>query len=165
MSKKNTKKLPARRSPLMTACKVITLMLSLWFSGAMTVLSGAGLIYNSDSYGAELKNTGIFLIISAVLMLSGAVLCLFRKKLPNILAILFTAGGLVLCLVMLHKLTDHADMSGWTDKYTMLPVSDMYTRRILPSIVPAALTAIIAAIQLFLQRRTPQSEEKAPSIV
>ena len=83
MSKKNTKKLPAKRSPLMTVCKAATLLLSLWFSGAMTALSGAGLIYNSASYGEELKNTGVFLIISSVLMLSGAVVCLFRKKLQR----------------------------------------------------------------------------------
>jgi FtsH-binding integral membrane protein len=165
MSKKNSNMLPAKRSPLLTVCKVITLLLSLWFSGAMTALSGAGLIYNSESYGAELTNTGVFLIISTVLMVSGAVLCLFRKKLPNILAILFATGGLAICLVMLHKLTDHADTSGWTDKYTMLPISDMYTRRILPGIVPCALTAIIAAIQLFSQRRPTKKDEKAPSIV
>lgn len=149
----------------MAICKAVTLLLSLWFSGAMTALSGAGLIYNSGSYGAELKNTGIFLIISSVLMISGAFLCLFRRKLPNIMAILFAIVGLVLCLVMLKKLTDHANMSGWTDKYTLLPVSDMYMRRILPSIVPAALTAIIAAVQLCSQRRAPKTEEKAPTIV
>ncbi|MBP5578813.1 MAG: hypothetical protein J6X56_04940 [Ruminococcus sp.] len=148
MSKKITKKLPQKRSPLMTAFKVITLLLSLWFSGAMTALSGAGLIYNSNSYGAELRNTGIFLIVSAVMMVSGACLCLFRKKLPDIMAILLALGGLVLCLVMLKRLTDHADFSGWTDKYTLLPISDMYMRRILPSIAPCALTAIIAAVQL-----------------
>ena len=165
MSKKNTKKLPAKRSPLMTVCKAATLLLSLWFSGAMTALSGAGLIYNSASYGEELKNTGVFLIISSVLMLSGAVFCLFRKKLPNILTLPLAAGGLVLCLVMLHKLTGHADISGWTDKYTMLPVSDMYMRRILPSIAPAALTVIIAIVQLCSLHRTPDTEEKAPSIV
>ncbi|MCR4640333.1 hypothetical protein [Ruminococcus sp.] len=148
MSKKTTKNLAERRSPLMTACKSIALLLSLWFSGAMTALSGAGLIYNGESYGAELKNTGIFLIISSVLMVSGAFLCLFRKKLPNILSILLAVSGLVLCLVMLSRLTDHADLSGWTDKYTLLPVSDMYMRRILPSIAPCVLTAAIAAVQL-----------------
>ena len=137
MSKKNTKKLPERRSPLMTVCKTVTLLLSLWFSGAMTALSGAGLIYNGESYGAELKNTGVFLIISAALMIFGA-----------FLAIILALGGLVLCLVMLKQLTDHADSSGWTDKYTMLPVSDMYMRRILPSIAPCVLTAAIAAVQL-----------------
>jgi len=148
MSKKTTKKLPQKRSPLMTAFKVITLLLSLWFSGAMTALSGAGLIYNGNSYGAELRNTGIFLIVSAVMMVTGACLCLFRKKLPDIMAILLALGGLVLCLVMLKRLTDHADFSGWTDKYTLLPISDMYMRRILPSIAPCALTVIIAAAQL-----------------
>ena len=148
MSKKTTKKLPQKRSPLMTAFKVITLLLSLWFSGAMTALSGAGLIYNGNSYGAELRNTGVFLIVSAVMMVSGACLCFFRKKLPDVMAILLALGGLVLCLVMLKRLTDHADFSGWTDKYTLLPISDMYMRRILPSIAPCALTVIIAAVQL-----------------
>lgn len=148
MSKKTTKKLPQKRSPLMTAFKVITLLLSLWFSGAMTALSGAGLIYNGGSYGAELRITGVFLIVSAVMMVSGACLCLFSKKLPDVMAVLLALGGLVLCLVMLKRLTDHADLSGWTDKYTLLPISDMYMRRILPSIVPCVLTAAIAAAQL-----------------
>ena len=137
-----------RKNPLIIAAKAVMLVLTAVYPLFMVCMSGAGLIYNGESYGAELKNTGVFLIISAVLMVFGAFLCLFRKKTPNILAIILALGGLVLCLVMLKQLTDHADSSGWTDKYTMLPVSDMYMRRILPSIAPCVLTAAIAAVQL-----------------
>ncbi len=75
-------------------------------------------------------------------------MCLFRKKLADILSLIFSLSGLVLCMAMLKKLTAHADMSGWTDKYTLLPVSDMYSRRILPCIIPVVFSVIIAAVQL-----------------
>ena len=168
MSKKNSKMLPEKRSKLILAAKIMAILLSLYFSGAMTALSGAGLIYNRESYGTELRNIGIFLLISAALMVSGAFLCLLRKKIANILSAVFSSAGLVLCLVMLKQLTDHADLRGWTDKYTMLPVSDMYMRRIMPCIIPAALTVIIAAVQLRSEHRSKKAAEDnaaAPPIV
>ena len=114
----------------------------------MPVLAGSGLLYNRESYGDDMTKTGIFMIISAILMTVGAVLCLFRKNLPNILSAVLSVGGLVLCLAMLKILTAHADASGWTDKYTLSPVSGMYTARLLPCILPAAMAVIIAAVQL-----------------
>ncbi len=148
MNAKKMKKMPRKRSPIMTAAKAVMLVLSLVFSCAMPVLAGSGLLYNRESYGEDLAKTGIFMIISAILMTAGAVLCLSGKNLPNILAVFLSAGGLVLCLAMLKTLTDHADASGWTDKYTLSPVSGMYTARILPCILPAAMAVIIAAVQL-----------------
>ena len=82
------------------------------------------------------------------MMTSGAFLCLFRKKTADILSIILSASGLVLCLTMLHRLAAHADSAGWTDKYTLSPVSDMYIRRILPCIVPVVMAVVIAAVQL-----------------
>ncbi|WP_173385476.1 hypothetical protein [Ruminococcus flavefaciens] len=148
MNAKNMKKMPRKRSPLMTAAKAVMLVLSLVFSCAMPVLAGSGLLYNRESYGDDMAKTGIFMIISAILMTVGAVLCLFRKNLPNILSAVLSVGGLILCLAMLKILTDHADASGWTDKYTLSPVSGMYTARILPCIIPAVMAAVIAAVQL-----------------
>ncbi|MBR5681992.1 MAG: hypothetical protein IKW96_01750 [Ruminococcus sp.] len=168
MSQKKKKYLQKKSSKLMTAAKICTLLLSAFFSGAMTALSGAGLVYNRGSYGESLADTGFFLIISAALMVSGAVLCLFRKNLPDILSIILSFAGLVLCMVMLKKLTGHADASGWTDKYTLEPVSGMYIRRILPCIVPVLMSGAIAAVQLGSyelkeQRRAKKAEKNAPA--
>lgn len=173
MSKKTLKNNHAKASPLMTAAKVITLGLTLYFSCAVTVLSGAGLIYNRESYGSSLAAAGVFFIISALLMTIGAILCIPHKNLPNILSAVMSAAGLVLCMIMLKKLTSHADLSGWTDKYSLTPISSMYRSRILPCIVPAVLTVIISLIQFFSyeqsqQRRKRKNEKEnapAPSII
>ena len=148
MNRKNMKNSPAKRSRLMTALKVAMMALSLWFSCAMTTLSGAGLIYNRSSYGEILAKTGVFLVISSIMMTAGAFLCLFRKKMTDILSIILSAPGLFLCLTMLHRLATHANKAGWTDKYSLLPVSDMYIRRILPCIAPVVMATAIAAVQL-----------------
>lgn len=144
MSKKNIHK----KSPVMVILKVIMLALSLYYSLAMTALSGAGLVRNRASYGAELEKTGVFLIVSAALMTAGAILCLFRKNFPDIASIGLSVCGFALCMVMLQRLTGHADSSGWTDKYTLAPISDMYRARIMPCVIPAVLSVIIAAVQL-----------------
>ena len=166
MSRKKMKNLQKKSSMPMTAAKAAMLLLSLVFSGAMTALSGAGLIYNRGSYGTSLAVTGIFLIISAALMVLGAVLCLFRKNLPNILSIFLSFAGFFLCMAMLKKLTGHADASGWTDKYTLAPVSGMYVRRIMPCIIPVLMSVAIAALQLSSyelkeQRRAKKAEKQA----
>lgn len=168
MNTKNMKKLPRKRSPLLTASKAVMLVLSLWFSCAMPALTGAGLISNRASYGVEMEKTGIFFIVSAALMTAGAFLCLIRRDLPDILSVVFSLSGLALCMVMLKKLTDHAERSGWTDKYTLLPVSGMYTSRIMPCIIPVVLAVAIAAVQLCSyeqkeRRRRKKTEKDAPA--
>jgi hypothetical protein len=82
-------------------------------------------------------------------MTAGAVLCLFRKPAMNKLSAFLSVSGFVLCMVMLNRLTDHADASGWTNKYTLEPVSSMYDSRILPCIAPVAIATVIASVQLF----------------
>lgn len=144
----------------MTGAKVIMLALSAVFSLCMPALSGAGLIYNKASYGAELERVGIFLIAAAVMMTAGAVLCLIRKNLTNIISIILTSGGFALCMTMLHKLTEHADKSGWSDKYTMTPISDMYRSRVMPCIAPAALALVIAVVQLMSYELSEQRRER-----
>ena len=162
MDRKNMKNSPTQRSHLITALKVVMLALSLWFSCAMTALSGAGLIYNRSNYGEGLAKTGIFLVISAIMMTAGAFLCLFRKKMTDILSIILSVPGLVLCLTMLYHLATHADKAGWTDKYSLLPVSDMYIRRILPCIAPVVMATTIAAVQLYSYKHSEQKPvEKA----
>ena len=166
MNNKKSKKSFKKSSRLMTTAKLCTLLLSIIFSGAMTTLSGAGLIHNRTSYGESLANIGFLIIISAGFMLSGAILCFFRTNLMNILSIILSFSGLILCMIMLKKLTDHADISGWTDKYTLEPVSSMYFRRILPCIVPVLMSETIAVLQLGSydlkeKRRMKKAEKQA----
>ncbi|MDE5935942.1 MAG: hypothetical protein K2G83_00840 [Ruminococcus sp.] len=114
----------------------------------MTCLAGSGLIYNKSGYGDKITNTGFFLIISGLLMTAGAFLCIFVKKTINIISLACSVSGLILCLIMLHILCTHADNAGWSDNYTMLPVSDMYKSRILPVIFPAVTAIIISFINI-----------------
>ena len=137
-----------KKRSLIVWAKIITLILTAVYPLTMVCMAGAGLIYNGDSYGRELVNTGTALIVSGILMTAGAVLCLFKKKPLNIISLICTASGLILCLAMLYKLCAHADSAGWTDNYTMLPVSGMYKARILPVTVPASMTVIISLIQI-----------------
>lgn len=148
----------------MTAAKVVMMLLTLYFSCAMTVLSGAGLIYNRESYGSKMTATGVLLILSAVLMTAGAILCLFRKNAANILSLCFSAMGAILCMIMLYRLVSHADSCGWTDKYTMQPISSMYKARILPCIIPVSAAIAVALVQFFsydmIQYRRQRKAEK-----
>ncbi len=173
---KTNKKTPRKRSPLMTAAKAVLLVMTAVWSLFMTSLAGAGLIHNRASYGAEIERTGVLFLVSAGLLTAGALLCLFRKTLPNVLSLTFSLIGLTLCMVMLYRIARHADLAGWSDKYTMEPISGMYKRRLLPVILPAGLTLVIAAVQIFSyeaaeerrERRRRREEKKnapAPPIV
>ncbi|MCM1132976.1 MAG: hypothetical protein NC340_05855 [Ruminococcus flavefaciens] len=133
--------------------KIIMMILTLIYPVFMTCLAGAGLIYNKSGYGAEIALIGIFLIISGILMTVGAVLCLSGKKLLNIISLACSVLGLALCLAMLYLLCTHADNAGWSDNYTMNPVSAMYRARILPVIFPSAISAGIAITHI-KQNRT-----------
>ena len=161
-----------RKKPLITAAKAIMLVLTAVYPLFMVELSGAGLIYNKDSYGGELAAVGVFLILSGIIMALGAGLALPRRNLPNIAAVICSAGGLTLCLAMMYRLCTHADAAGWVDNRAMTPVSDMYRARILPSIAPAAIAAAVAAVQLCSyeaaeerRRRRERREAPAPKIV
>ena len=148
--------------------KIIMLVLTAVYSCTMTILSGAGLYYNRESYGEKLENIGILMIVSGILMTVGAVLCLFRKNILNIISLVFSCSGFALCMTMLYKLCDHADRAGWSDKYNMSPVSDMYKSRIMPCIAPFVIAVAVAVLQLLSyeaaeQRRIKKLKENAPA--
>lgn len=152
--------------------KVILIILTAVYPLFMVGLSGAGLIYNKESYGSNLAAVGTFLIASGFLMVLGTILCLPRKNLPNTVSLICSAGGLLLCLIMMFKLCSHADAAGWTDKYALTPISDMFRARIMPSIAPAVIAVIVALIQLFSyeaaeerrkRRKSRQERENAPA--
>lgn len=133
--------------------RIIMIILTLVYPLFMTCLAGMGLIYNKTSYGRNMEIIGIFMIISGISMISGAFMCLFRKKSVNIISLTCSVSGLVLCLAMLYLLCSHADNAGWVDNYTMNPVSDMYKTRILPVIFPSAISTGISILHI-KQNRT-----------
>ena len=142
--------------------KAVTLVLSAVYCLFMPAMTGAGLLYNHRSYGAELTRIGTFFIISAVLMTASALMCIFKKKICSILSIVFSLSGAVLCLAMLRKLCIHADKSGWSDKFTMEQISRMYERRILPCVIPVVLIIAVSAVNM---RQNQDKEEGYTSIV
>ncbi|MBQ8297158.1 MAG: hypothetical protein IJX77_05185 [Ruminococcus sp.] len=155
--KKSAQTLTKKKSPLMTAAKAVLIILTVIFSAAMVILSGSGLIYNADSYGRELVRVGYMLILSGVLLTLGAALVCFGK---NIAALICSVPGFALCMFMLRKLTGHADNAGWTDNFSMEPISSMYLTRILPVIAPFVLTVVIALVQYFSYEESMKRREK-----
>lgn len=135
-----------KNNPFIFVLKLLLVILTVIFPILMVMLAGAGLLYNSDSYGVELSRVGVLLIISGAAMTVGTVLVLLRK---NIASLICSCTGFVLCMTMLYKLTSHADSAGWSDAYTMEPASDMYIARILPVIIPFVISAALSLIQFF----------------
>ena len=133
------------KSRLVTAAMLI---LTAVYPVFMVMMTGAGLIYNRSTYGERICTTGMLLIVSGAAVTAGVLLSLPKKRSTAVISLILTAAGLTLCLCMLHILTSHADSAGWSDNYTMEPVSALYRRRILPSVIPAAMAAVKAATAL-----------------
>lgn len=164
---------PKKTQPLMLVLKGLLIAATAVYPMFMVMLSGAGLIYNSESYGQELTRVGMLFILSGIIMTAAAILVLCRK---NITSIIMSSAGVALCLAMLYKLVNHADAAGWQAHLTLTPVSSMYLERILPVILPFVLNVLIALIQFFsyeesqkrLQRKKEREEKEnapAPPIV
>lgn len=152
------KKYPkTKKSPFLTIAKASLIILTVIFSVIMIPMAGAGLIYNGDSYGSSIRNVGIALIVSGLLMTISSILVCLKK---NIAALISDAAGFALCMFMLYIVMNHADSSGWSDNYTMEPVSGMYFRRIFPVIIPCILTAAIAVIQQLSPESAKSRQEK-----
>lgn len=112
----------------------------------MVIMTGAGLVYNRVGYGTGIMYTGIFLIISGVLMTSGSICCILRKKISDIISVILWCAGISVCMVMLYRLCVHADRNGWNRN--LLPVSDMYKSRIFPVIIPFVTDLILSVMHL-----------------
>ncbi len=129
--------------------KILLILFTLVYSFFMVIMTGAGLVYNRESYGQSIMHTGVLLIISGILMTSGTVLCFFRKRILNLISVILSCTGFILCMIMLFSLVNHADNNGWSDNFTLTPVSDMYRTRIMPVIIPSVLS-VISAIRNYL---------------
>ncbi len=129
--------------------KILLVISALIWSFFMVIMTGAGLVFNRESYGRYIMQTGIFFIISGILMVSGTVFSLFRKKTLDIISVVLSFTGFILCMMMLYRLVNHADRNGWTDNFTLMPISDMYKERIMPVIVPSVLSVTTAVRNYF----------------
>ncbi len=129
-----------KKKTLYMGYMIIMVILTAVYSLIMVCMAGAGLIYNGESYGRELVNVGIWLIVSGILMTTGAAVSFIKKRIFSIISAVLTIAGLGICLVMIYILCTHADSAGWADNYTMEPVSRMYRERLLPVIAPAVMT-------------------------
>lgn len=161
MKKNKSSKAPAspkkRLNPAIVTLKVILIVLTLIYPLFMVIMSGAGLVYNSESYGEDLTRTGILLIVSGAVMAAGSFLCIFRK---NIASVVCSCGGFALCMAMLYKLVEHADSAGWTNKFTLEAISSMYIHRIVPSAAPVVIAVTVALIQFFSYEAAEQRRMK-----
>lgn len=151
------KTVKARLKPAMIVLKIILAVLTLIFPVFMVVMTGAGLIYNSESYGEELTRTGFLFIVSGALMAFGCLLCIIKK---NIVSLICSCGGFALCMGMLYKLVEHADAAGWSDKFTMERISVMYIQRIVPTAAPFIIAVVIALIQFFSYEAAEKRRQK-----
>ena len=158
-----------RKSVPMTVMRVILAVLTLVYPIFMVILSGAGLVYNSDSYGEDIVRIGAMLIASGIALGIGTLLVMLKQ---NIASLVFEIPGFALCMVMLDKLVTHADSAGWSNAHTMEPISSIYITRIIPVIAPFILAVTIALIQFFsyearekrrVRKAEKEAEENAPA--
>ncbi|MGN0580498.1 MAG: hypothetical protein ACI4JE_06450 [Ruminococcus sp.] len=161
MKKKGRQMRINRKKPLMIIMKLILTLLTAVFSMFMVIMTGSGLIYNSESYGPEMRSLGIVFIAAAALMGLGN---LFIWLKMNVFSLISSSTGFIMCMMSLYKLKNHADAAGWSDKYTMEPISSMYVQRIMPVIIPFLLAVIIALMQFFsyeaAEKRRIRKDEK-----
>lgn len=159
--KKNRKKLK-KQAPFMIFSKVILMILTAIYPFFMTIMTGIGIVSNSASYGRMITGCGVVLLISGAAMTAAAVMCIFRKRMLNILAIVISVSGFTVCMGALYKLVKHAENAGWMGQgaYSLMPVADMYKQRIIPVILPFLLTFIISVVQFFSYNAAEERRKK-----
>lgn len=171
---KTKQRLPRRKHPYLNTAKAVMLVLTAIYPVFMVMMTGAGIYYNRSSYGTTFGNYGIVLILSGAMMAAGAVLCLFRKNLTNLISPFLSAGGFVLCMIMLSKLVKRAKANGWhgSGMYENVSASYTFQTRLIPCILPVALAITIALCQYFSyelgemrreRRRKKDEKENAPA--
>lgn len=168
---KTRQRLPRKKHPYLNALKAVTLVLTAIYPVFMTMMTGAGILYNRGSYGSSFARYGTILIVSGCLMTSGTILCLFRKNLTSLLSPFFSLTGLVMCMAVLSRLVKHADEHGWhgSGMYENVSASYTFQTRLLPCILPAIAATVTALCQYFsydlseLRRERKRQKENAPA--
>lgn len=131
---------------LLIILKIVLAISTLIYPLFMVTLSGAGLVLNGNSYGLKIILCGIFWIISGLSLTSGSILCLLKKDIP---ALIFSSAGFLICITILFIVTAHAEKHSWNmPYYTEFTVSDMYIKRIVPTVVPFILIFLISGFKI-----------------
>lgn len=159
---KNKRKIFTKQKPLMTAAKVLLIILTAVYPFFMTIMTGIGILSKSENYGRTISGYASALVVSGAVLTLASVLCLFRKSLPNLLSMIISVPGFAICITALFRLADHAEKSGWMGHgvYALVPVADMYRQRIFPVILPFLLGLFIAAVQFFSYSAAEERREK-----
>lgn len=135
----------------------------------MDLLSGIGWIFTYGTYGSEFTVMGTVMVISSGLMTVAVVLCMIKR---NISAVVTETIGFAAAMTVMVKMMNIADERGWSDMFTMQPVSDMYRNRILPTVIPFVLLIAAAVLQYFsydekvkrrLKREQKEKRENMPA--
>jgi len=161
-SMRTRQRLPRKKHPYLNTAKAVMLVLTAVYPLFMACMTGAGIYYNRSSYGTVFANYGLLLILSGLLMTSGAILCLFRKNLTNLVSLFCTSTGLIMCLAILSKLVKRAKSHGWhgSGVYENVSASSLFQSRLLPCILPAGLAVVIALCQYFSYDLGEERREK-----
>ena len=171
---KTKQRLPRKKHPYLNAAKAVMLLLTAVYPVFMVMMTGAGIFYNRASYGSAFGSYGIVLIASGAMMTAGAVLCLFRKNLANLISPFLSGGGFVTCMVILSKLVKRAKANGWhgSGMYENVTASYLFQSRLIPCVLPVSLAITIALCQYFSydlievrreRRRERLEKENAPT--
>ena len=136
--------------------KAAILLLSAVYCLFMPVMTGLGLLYNHASYGKFLTLTGVYFIVSALLMTAGTVMCGSRKKAKNVLSVILLVPGFIICMVMLNNLCHYADIRGWSSNFEIERISSMYKRRIIPCVIPVTAAVILSAVSIGGRNEKPE---------
>ena len=131
---------------LLIILKIILAVSTLIYPLFMVILSGAGLVFNGNSYGLKLVLCGILWIVSGLMLTSGSLLCLLKKNIP---ALVLSSSGFFICTAVLFIVTAHAEKYSWNmPYYAEFTVSGMDIKRIIPTAVPFILTLLISGFKI-----------------
>lgn len=131
---------------LLIILKIVLAVSTLIYPLFMVILSGAGLVFNGNSYGLKLVLCGIFWIVSGLMLTSGSLLCLMKKNIP---ALILSSAGFSICMAVLFIVTAHAEKYSWNmPYYAEFTVSGMYIKRIIPTALPFILTLLISGFKI-----------------
>lgn len=163
---------------LRTVLCIVLAAATLVYPGFMDMMSAAGWMYNvnAGNYPEAFRAWAVWMYIGGGLLCAAAVLVLLgvRKQLwrLNYAAIGCCVPGLTACMVVLQQFCTYADQNFPGIRETMQPVSELYRDRILPTVFPALLAAVLAVWNLLDEEareyrhvRKAAAQAEAPKIL
>lgn len=127
------------------------------FIGLLTALGwNSGLNYQGDTF----RRLAAFLAVAILLISAGCVLCMAKKDIAA--AVCALVGG-ILSAAVSHRAIAIAYDQGWTSSasiYLERPVSDLWTQRLYPILIPAGMVLLCSVIHFFSYEAKIKREEK-----